>query len=178
MESKEQKKEIIPLQMMRRWIYMSVAILAAYFFISRPVFNFQKDTGIIYVRSFEMVEQRSVVVTQTDIKTGASEVTDTMSVIGLHYCSLAMLWGCILCLLCFFSFRGRIFFAAATEIAAGAFYLLMIVYAMRISEDQYATLYPNLFALLPAVVLEAMALTRRNVIKERVDEMDEERLIL
>lgn len=178
MESTEQKKEIIPLHMMRRWIYMSVAILAAYFLISRPVFNFQKDSGIIYVRSFEMVEQRSVVVTQTDIKSGASEVTDKMSVVGLHYCSMAMLWGSILCLLCFFSFRGRIFFATVAEIAAGAFYILLIVYAMRISEDQYATLYPNLFALLPAVVLEAMALTRRNVIKERVEESDEEKLIL
>lgn len=175
---KKDKKALIPSHIMRRWIYMIVGIIAASLLISRPVMKFQDDIGIIYVRSFEMVEQQAVVVTQRDLKTGATEVTATVPVKGLHYCSVAMLWGCILCLLCFFSIQGRIFLAGATEIIAGAFYLLMIVYSMRIADLEYATLYPTLPALLPAVVLEVMALTRHNLIKQQVDEFDEERMIL
>lgn len=178
MQKDEQHQQLIPANVIRRWIYMAVGILAAYFLISRPVLNFQPDTGILYVRSFEMVNQEQIVVTQTRISDGSMEIMATMPVKGLHYCSVAMLWGCILCLLSFFSKRCRIFIATVTEVIAGLFYILLIIYALRIADLEYATLYPNFFAFLPAVVLESMALVRRNLIRERADEADEEALIL
>ena len=53
----EQQKSIIPPRMLRRWIYMSIAIIAAALLGTRPVFNFQSDTGMLYTRSFSMEDQ-------------------------------------------------------------------------------------------------------------------------
>ena len=170
----EQKKSIIPPRMLRRWIYMSIAIIAAALLGTRPVFNFQSDTGILYTRSFSMEDQKQFVVTQRELSTGAEEVAAIMSVKGLYYCSKAMLWGSILCLLCFFSYRGRMTLIFVTIAAAGLFYILMIVYAIRMTDQHYATLYPNFAAIWPAIVLQAMLLTRSNMIREKIDEADEE----
>ena len=170
----EQEKSIIPPRMLRRWIYMSIAIIAAALLGTRPVFNFQSDTGILYTRSFSMEDQKQFVVTQRELSTGAEEVAAIMSVKGLYYCSKAMLWGSILCLLCFFSYRGRMTLIFVTVAAAGLFYILMIVYAIRMTDQHYATLYPNFAAVLPAIVLQAMLLTRSNMIREKIDEADEE----
>ena len=170
----EQQKSIIPPRMLRRWIYMSIAIIAAALLGTRPVFNFQSDTGILYTRSFSMEDQKQFVVTQRELSTGAEEVAAIMSVKGLYYCSKAMLWGSILCLLCFFSYRGRMTLIFVTVAAAGLFYILMIVYAIRMTEQHYATLYPNFAAIWPAIVLQAMLLTRSNMIREKIDEADEE----
>lgn len=170
----EQKKSIIPPRMLRRWIYMSIAIIAAALLGTRPVFNFQSDTGILYTRSFSMEDQKQFVVTQRELSTGAEEVAAIMSVKGLYYCSKAMLWGSILCLLCFFSYRGRMTLIFVTVAAAGLFYILMIVYSIRMTDQHYATLYPNFAAIWPAIVLQAMLLTRSNMIREKIDEADEE----
>ena len=170
----EQEKSIIPPRMLRRWIYISIAIIAAALLGTRPVFNFQSDTGILYTRSFSMEDQKQFVVTQRELSTGAEEVAAIMSVKGLYYCSKAMLWGSILCLLCFFSYRGRMTLIFVTVAAAGLFYILMIVYAIRMTDQHYATLYPNFAAVLPAIVLQAMLLTRSNMIREKIDEADEE----
>lgn len=170
----EQKKSIIPPRMLRRWIYMSIAIIAAALLGTRPVFNFQSDTGILYTRSFSMEDQKQFVVTQRELSTGTEEVAAIMSVKGLYYCSKAMLWGSILCLLCFFSYRGRMTLIFVTVAAAGLFYILMIVYAIRMTDQHYATLYPNFAAIWPAIVLQAMLLTRSNMIREKIDEADEE----
>lgn len=170
----EQKKSIIPPHMLRRWIYMSIAIIAAALLGTRPVFNFQSDTGILYTRSFSMEDQKQFVVTQRELSTGAEEVAAIMSVKGLYYCSKAMLWGSILCLLCFFSYRGRMTLIFVTVAAAGLFYILMIVYAIRMTDQHYATLYPNFAAIWPVIVLQAMLLTRSNMIREKIDEADEE----
>ncbi len=170
----EQEKSIIPPRMLRRWIYMSIAIIAAALLGTRPVFNFQSDTGILYTRSFSMEDQKQFVVTQRELSTGAEEVAAIMSVKGLYYCSKAMLWGSILCLLCFFSYRGRMTLIFVTVAAAGLFYILMIVYAIRMTDQHYATLYPNFAAIWPAIVLQAMLLTRSNMIREKIDEADEE----
>ena len=153
---------------------MSIAIIAAALLGTRPVFNFQSDTGILYTRSFSMEDQKQFVVTQRELSTGAEEVAAIMSVKGLYYCSKAMLWGSILCLLCFFSYRGRMTLIFVTVAAAGLFYILMIVYAIRMTDQHYATLYPNFAAVLPAIVLQAMLLTRSNMIREKIDEADEE----
>ena len=170
----EQQKSIIPPRMLRRWIYMSIAIIAAALLGTRPVFNFQSDTGMLYTRSFSMEDQKQFVVTQRELSTGAEEVAAILSVKGLYYCSKAMLWGSILCLLCFFSYRGRMTLIFVTVAAAGLFYILMIVYAIRMTDQHYATLYPNFAAIWPAIVLQAMLLTRSNMIREKIDEADEE----
>ena len=170
----EQQKSIIPPRMLRRWIYMSIAIIAAALLGTRPVFNFQSDTGILYTRSFSMADQKQFVVTQRELSTGAEEVAAILSVKGLYYCSKAMLWGSMLCLLCFFSYRGRMTLIFVTVAAAGLFYILMIVYAIRMTDQHYATLYPNFAAIWPAIVLQAMLLTRSNMIREKIDEADEE----
>ena len=149
--------------MYRRWIYMVIAIAAAAFLMTRPVFNFQEDKGIIYVRSFSMT-QKDFIVTQTEIKTGVAEVTATSSVKGLYYCNKALLYGCILCLLCFFSGFWRIWACNITALIAGMYYLLMIYYAIDISGEHYATLYPNIYAFLPAISLQMIIMTRQNVI--------------
>lgn len=170
----EQKKTIIPPRMLRRWVYMAIAIIAAALLGTRPVFNFQSDTGILYTRSFSMEDQKQFIVTQRELSTGAEEVVAVMSVKGLYYCSKAMLWGSFLCLLCFFSYRGRMTLVYFTITAAGLFYIMMIVYAFRMTDQHYATLYPNFAAILPAIVLQAMVLIRRNIIQEKIDEKDEE----
>ena len=158
--------------MYRRWVYMAVAIAAAAVMPMKPVFSFQEDRGIIYVRSFSMDDQMFVV-TQTELDTGIAHVTSTMPVKGLHYCYLAMLYGSILCLLCFYS-EWRVWVCLLPAFAAGLYYVFMAVYAVHIAEDYFATLYPNYMAILPAVVLQMMVLTRQNVIKQLHDEAEPE----
>jgi len=149
--------------MYRRWAYMVVAIIASVFLFSRPVFNFQEDKGIIYIRSFSM-NSSEFVVTQTELATGAEHITATMSVKGLYYCNQVILVGTILCLLCFFKRSWRVWLCNMTATACGVYYLLMIYYAMQMSDLHYATLYPNMMSLVPAVILQMVILTRKSVI--------------
>ena len=157
--------------MYRRWIYMLIAIGASMFLLSHPVFSFKEDQGIIYIRSFSM-DKTTFYVTQTELKTGAEHITATMSVKGLYYCNWAMLLGCILCFFCFFSFSWRMRLALITAFIAGIYYVLMVFYALRMSDNHYATLYPNVIALLPAVVLQMMVFLRHNIIRTLIDEDD------
>lgn len=156
--------------MYRRWCYMLIAIAAAAFLFTRPVFSFQEDKGIIYVRSFSMT-QTEFVVTQTELATGAKQVVDTMPIKGLYYCNEVILWGTILCFLCFFK-PWRIWVCNLTAIACGVYYCIMIYYAIQMSDIHYATLYPNLMAIVPAVILEMMIITRHNVINVLQEEAD------
>ena len=156
--------------MFRRWIYMAIAIAAAAVLFMRPVFNFQEDKGIIYVRSFSM-DEKTFYVTQTTLDGGIPEITATMSVKGLYYCNKVMLWGSILCFLCFFS-RWRAWIATVVALIAGAYYLIMFYYAMKIADLHYATLYPNFMAFLPAIVCQMMVLTRQNVIHTVIEQAD------
>ena len=149
----------------RRWIYMVVAIAATLMLQYAPVFSFQEDTGQIFVRSFTM-NQKTIQVYQTDKETHVKAVKETMSVKGLYYCYWAMLIGCIACLLCFFSWRGRVLISFVTALIAGSYYVLMAYYAVKISDQQFATLYPNWPAVLPAITCQMMLLVRRNVIND------------
>jgi hypothetical protein len=148
--------------MYRRWAYMAVAILASALLFLKPVFSFGDDKGIIYVRSFQM-DRTHFWVTQTELETGIEHVTAVMSVKWLDRCNKIMLWGSILCLLCFFNNQWRFWIALATSLAAGVYYLFMAYYAMKISDLHYATLYPTVMAILPAIVLQMMVLVQRNV---------------
>ncbi|MBR0194970.1 MAG: hypothetical protein IJQ32_01835 [Paludibacteraceae bacterium] len=170
MEKKE-KNSLFSL-MYRRWIYMAIAIAAAAFLQTRPVLNFNEDKGIIYIRSFSM-DQKTFYVTQTTLSDHVPEVTATMSVAGLYWCNEAMLWGAVLCLLCFFSNRWRILIATVTAVIAGLYYVLLVYYAIKMSDNHYATLYPNWMVIWPAIVCQMMVLTRQNVIKQIHDQADE-----
>ena len=157
--------------MYRRWAYMLVAIAASAFLFTRPIFNFQEDKGIIYIRSFSMTE-KEFVVTQTELATGAKQVTATMSLKGLYYTNKVMLYGCILCFLCFFSKHWRVWICNLTAFVCGVYYAFVIYYAVQMADLHYATLYPNLMIVVPAIVLEMMILTRHNVIIAGQDEAD------
>lgn len=148
--------------MYRRWAYMAVAILAILLMKSGPAFSFADDKGIIYVRSFSM-DMEQLEVTQTELATGVGHTTAVMSVKGLYYCYWAMLIGSIAALLSVMGKRWRLRFCVFTIIAAGVYYILLIYYAMQISEDFFATLLPTWTVFLPAVVLEMMVLTLRNI---------------
>ena len=148
--------------MYRRWIYMTIAIIASALLISQTVFSFKEDKGIIYIRSFSM-DQTTFYVTQTELATGAEEITATMSVAGLYYCARTLMAVCLLCFLCFFSNRWRMILAVLGAILAGVYYVLMIYYAVKITDFHYTTLYPNFWAVLPAIVLQMMVLTWQNV---------------
>ena len=175
MEKDDQKRTLNA--MYRRWAYMVIAIAASAFLLTRPVLNFNEDKGIIYIRSFSM-DQKTFYVTQTTLTDHVPEVTATMSVALLYYCNKAMLWGSILCLLCFFSNTWRIRIATVTAALAGVYYVLLVYYAIKMSDNHYATLYPNFMVIWPAIVCQFMVLTRQNVIKqihERADEALEQK---
>lgn len=151
--------------MYRRWVYMAVAIIAAVVLLHHPVCNFLDDKGILYVRSFSMTQEQFVV-TQTDLATNVSATTATMSVKGLYYCIMAMIGGVILCFLCFFSNKWRIILAILTAFIAGSYYVILVYYISKIADLHYATVYPNITAILPAVVCQMMLLVRKNIFDE------------
>ena len=159
--------------MYRRWLYMILAIVVSALMFKGPVFSFQQDKGILYIRSFAM-DQQTFYVIQTDLKTNVEEVVETMSVKGLYYCNWALLTSCIACFLCFFSSRWRMSLCVLAVIFAGAYYIIMIYYAMQITENYFATLTPNLWAVLPAIVLQLMLIVRRNVLRKKLDENENE----
>ena len=150
--------------MLRQWLYMGIALVASILLFLQPVFNFQDDKGIIYVRSFSM-DRTTVTVTQTELETGISHVKAIMPVRGFLYCQIGMLVGCILALLSYFNDEWRVWCCTLTAITAGVYYYVLIRYAIRLSDEFYATLYPNYMALLPAIVLQTMLLTRQNILR-------------
>ena len=156
-----------------RWIYMVVAIAASAFLMTRPVFRFQEDKGIIYVRSYSM-DNKEFVAYQTEMATGARYVTATTSVKGLYYCNKAMIYCAILALLCFFSNKWRVLLCDMTIAACGVYYLLIIYYAVVISDQHFATLYPSLMCLVPAIPLQMMVMTRISIFKSEKEEADKE----
>ena len=144
---------------------MLVAIAAAMVLRYVPVFDFQGDKGVKSNRTYEM-DQKNFYAYQTDFDTNERVIVGVVSVKGLYYCNLAMIGTSLLCLLCFFSDQWRIWLSLITVILCGAYYALMAYYAMRISNEWFPTLYPNLAAILPAVVLEAMVLTRKSLLQD------------
>ena len=156
----------------RRWLYMAIALIAVAIMPMKPVFSFQDDKGIIYVRSFSMTE-KVFVVTQRELDTGLAHISGSMSVRGLFFCRLGMLLGCIACMLCFFNDEWRVWICTATALLAGLYYVLLVHYAIKISDKFYATLFPTIVAVLPAIVLQMMLLVRRNVLRSLINEEDE-----
>ena len=161
--STEQKK--IPLYIAwRPWIYMAVALVAVVLIRIAPVFSFQEEKGIVHVRSFTM-DVKEFVEWRTDLQTGAKHVENTLSVWGLYCCYLVMLCGSIACLLCFFDDYLRFLLCALVIAAAGVYYVLIVYYAIRISDEFYATFYPSFTIICPAIVLQSMAWVRKDIIR-------------
>ena len=146
----------------RRLIYMCVATFCAWLLLHHTVLSFQSDTGILYTRSFEM-NNTLFLVTQTDLKSGAAEITAATSVKWLYYCNVAMLGGCALCFLTFFSKRLRLLTALITAFIAGAYYAVLTYYALKLADLHYVTIYPNAYVILPAIVIQAMIMLRTNI---------------
>ena len=120
------------------------------------------------------MNQKTFYVTQTDLKTGVGEITATTSVKWFYLCNKAMLWGCILSLLTFFSTRLRLTVTYITAVVAGFYYVLVVYYALKLADLHYTTLYPNYMIVLPAVVCAMMILVSKNIIKTQVDRIDRE----
>ena len=169
MEKDDQKRTLNA--MYRRWAYMVIAIAASAFLLTRPVLNFNEDKGIIYIRSFSM-DQKTFYVTQTSLSDGVPEITATMSVALLYYCNKAMLWGSIICFLCFFSNPLRLTITYIVAVISGLYYVAVVYYSIKLSDLHYVTLYPNYMVVFPGVVCAMMILTGRNVIQDGIDRTD------
>jgi len=152
---------------------MLLAIIASGLLLKHPVLSFQEDKGIIYTRSFSM-DAKVFYVIQTKLDTGAEEVTATMSVAGLYYTAWAMIITCIACLVCVLNPKWRMLLSVLAATIAGVYYILMIYYAIAITDNHYTTLYPNFYALLPAIALQCMLLVRRDVAREIAAENENE----
>ena len=157
--------------MYRRWAYMVIAIFAAAFLQTRPVLGFYEDHGMIYIRSFEM-DQTTYYVVQTHMENGSRTIVDTMDVSGLYICNKIMLWGAILCLLCFFNNRWRMRIAIFTAVMCGVYYALVIYYGIQMASEFYATLYPTWMIIWPAIVCQMMIMTHLNTQKTIVMDKD------
>ena len=155
----------------RRLVYTAIAIIASLLLFEHPIFNFQDDKGIIYVRSFSM-DQKTFYVTQTDLKNGVPEITATTSVKWLYYCNKAMLWGSILGLFLFFSLRLRLAVTYITAVVSGFYYILVVYYSIKLSDLHYTTLYPNYMVVLPAITCAMMVLISKNLIQTQVARID------
>lgn len=149
--------------LIRRVVYIVIAIIAAALTAKEPVFTFGQDKGIIYTRSFSM-DLKEFVVTQTTLDTHVDNVWKKESVIGLYVCYILMLVFSIACLFAIYPTMLRLIVSSLTMTAAGLFYVFWIYYAVKIS-GEYATLAPTWTAFMPAVVIAMMLAVFRNVMK-------------
>jgi hypothetical protein len=154
----------------KRAIYMLVAIVASVLLLKTPALSFQGDKGIIYIRNYSM-DQKMFYGTQTEIATGLEEVYATMSVKGLYYCSWMLVILTIACFLCSFWSKWRCNICVGAIICASVFYALLIFYALRITDQYNATVYPNWAALLPAIVIQLMILVRKGTIQSVMEDI-------
>ena len=160
----QEENKIRRFAMYRRLAYMAIALTAVCLMRVAPVFSFSTDKGIIYDRSFTMDLQEFQVI-QTTLDTHIPQVWATMSVNGLYVVQQILFWAIIVCMLVFYPTKVRWYLSLGIAAAGGVFYFLLIHYALRISDLQYATLAPTWVAFLPAVVIAMMILLNRNVAK-------------
>lgn len=160
----QEENKIRRFAMYRRLAYMAIALTAVCLMRVAPVFSFSTDKGIIYDRSFTMDLQEFQVI-QTTLDTHIPQVWATMSVNGLYVLQQILFWTLIACFVVFYPTKVRWYLSLGIAAAGGVFYFLLIHYALRISDLQYATLAPTWVAFLPAVVIAMMILLNRNVAK-------------
>jgi len=121
---------------------------------------------------------RTFEVHHIEMATGIDKLMWTMSVKGLFYGALAILIGCIGCTVFYPLHRLRILISSITAFAAGTYYLIMMYYAIRLSQKFFLILYPNWVALLPVVVLVTMLWIRKDTVRRLIDAVQDEDEVL
>ena len=150
-----------------------LAIVSSIILLNKPVFNFIDEKGIISVKTYK-ITTRTIEMHHVDMKTGLDELVGAMSISGLFYGALAIMVGCFLCALLYESHRIRILISSITAFMAGAYYLLIGYYAIRLSQEFCLILYPNWVALLPAIVLVTMLSIRNSTVRKLMEVKQDE----
>ena len=156
-----------------KWGRLVLAIVSSILLLSKPVFNFIDEKGIVSVKTYK-ITTRTFEMHFVDMKTGLDELVGAMSISGLFYGALAIMVGCFLCALLYESHRIRILISSITAFMAGAYYLLIGYYALRLSQEFCLILYPNWVALLPVVVLVTMLRIRKDTLRKLIDAVQDE----
>ena len=160
-------------RLLLKWGRLVLAIVSSIILLNKPVFNFIEEKGIISVRTFK-ITTRTFEMHYVDMKTGLDELVGAMSISGLFYGALAIMVGCFLCALLYESHRIRILISSITAFMAGTYYLIMMYYAIRLSQEFCLILYPNWVALLPAIVLVTMLWIRKDTLRRLIDAVQDE----
>ena len=160
-------------RLLLKWGRLVLAIVSSIILLNKPVFNFIDEKGIISVKTYK-ITTRTFEMHFVDMKTGLDELVGAMSVKGLFYGALAILLGCIVCTLFYEDLEIRILSASITAFMAGAYYLLIGYYAIRLSQEFCLILYPNWVALLPVVVLVTMLWIRKDTLRRLIDAVQDE----
>ncbi len=172
MDKKTKKKRI---RLVRKWGRLVLALVSSILLVTKPVFNFFDEKGLenyrIYIMTMHKFEVHHI-----EMATGIDKLKGAMSVEGLFYGALAILIGCVVCTVIYPRHRLRILISTITAFLAGSYYLIMIYYAIRLSDKFFLVLYPNFIALLPTVILITMLSIRNETVKnllsakQKVDE--------
>ena len=144
-----------------------IALIASIVLVFVPVFSFSADQGIIYLREFVMTT-RTFSIVQTELATGKVDVLASMSVRGLFYCAWGMVIVSLICLLCYMR-RWKRKLSLVVVYLSAIFYILMVYYAIKMADTYYATFYPNLATILPAIVIQTMLIIRKETKRAIID---------
>lgn len=155
-------------RLLLKWGRLVLAMVSSILLLSKPVFNFVDEKGIISVKTYK-ITTRTIEMHHVDMKTGLDELVGAMSISGLFYGALAIMVGCFLCALLYESHRIRILISSITAFMAGAYYLLIGYYVLRLSQEFCLILYPNWVALLPVVVLVTMLSIRNSTVRKLME---------
>jgi hypothetical protein len=164
MEDKRKKKRK---KLIRKWARLLLAIASSVLLLTQPVFSFPDDIGLENTRTYVMTT-RMFEVHHIEFATGMDKLVGSMSVSGLFYGALAILIGCVICTISYSYHMVRILMSSITAFLAGTYYVIMVYYAILLSDNFYMILYPNLFALLPLVVLITMLSIRKETVNKLV----------
>ena len=160
-------------RLLLKWGRLVLAIVSSIILLNKPVFNFIDEKGLESVKTYKMTT-RTFEMHYVNMTTGLDELVGAMSISGLFYGALAILIGCVACALLYESHRLRILSASITAFMAGAYYLLIGYYAIRLSQKFFLILYPNWVALLPVVVLVTMLSIRNSTVRRLIDAKQDE----
>ena len=164
-------------RLLLKWGRLVLAIVSSILLLNKPVFNFIDEKGLENTRTYVMTT-RTFEVHHIEMATGIDKLMWTMSVKGLFYGALAILIGCIGCTVFYPLHRLRILISSITAFAAGTYYLIMMYYAIRLSQKFFLILYPNWVALLPVVVLVTMLWIRKDTVRRLIDAVQDEDEVL
>lgn len=164
-------------RLLLKWGRLVLAIVSSILLLNKPVFNFIDEKGLENTRTYVMTT-RTFEVHHIEMATGIDKLMWTMSVKGLFYGALAILIGCIGCTVFYSLHRLRILISSITAFAAGTYYLIMMYYAIRLSQEFFLILYPNWVALLPVVVLVTMLWIRKDTVRRLIDAVQDEDEVL